>query len=513
MSLFQSLLDYYHLDIDGYNELQKHYDIDSFLKDHQLNNGLDASNLLLNHLKNKSKIAVFGDYDADGIMATSIIVKLFSYLSYDIEYDLPYRAQGYGLNDEKIYYYINNNFNLIILVDNGVSLIEEVAKLREHQIDVIIIDHHSLGEQLPNANYIIHPIVSQFGDINSSAGFMSFVFSRYILGKSDKYLALLASVSIITDLMPMKSYNYRLFKAVMECYDSKQYLPFSLLLNNEKYDDSKVGFIIGPMINAIGRLIEDESIKDIVKFFTSEDSDYILSYYNYMVEINNKRKQINKEKQESLPDFSNEEAIVIKVDIIEGLAGILANTLLNKYRVPVVVFSSPRNGIMKASARSFAPFNIFDAFKNLSDLCLAYGGHSLAGGCSIKEENFDSFKDKFTKIVIDSNFKPKEEEYIDISIKDISKSNYELIASFAPFGEEHKCPLLRLTNIKPNNLNYHEKGYLMHRLSYNTRIVYFDNCRDLFKDVQYVNLYGQIRDNIFNNFHTYEFFCKKFDNK
>ena len=306
-------------------------------------------------MKNGKKIHIYGDYDADGIMGVSILVKMFEYLNYDVTYCVPSRYKdGYGINMSKASQMVKDGIGLCICVDNGVSAVEPIAFLRQNNVDVLVLDHHEAPEILPKANVILHPFLSKLSQYSTSGASVAFLFSVYMLKRFDKYLSTLASISIISDMMPLRGYNRDLLRIVFARYTEGEFYQIDLLKGNDPFDENAIGMSIAPKINSVGRIIEDSSINDIIKFFTSTSKDSILTYYNWINDLNNERKEASKSLLESDIHIKDEDAsIVVEVEEKEGLIGLIANSLMNKYKKPSIVFTfNPEQGILKGSCRS-----------------------------------------------------------------------------------------------------------------------------------------------------------------
>ena len=234
-SLLQRLLDYYHIDHDKYLELIAPKDLTNFREGHEFDEIDKAVTLVKDVISKRGKIIVYGDYDADGVMGTSILVKMFQYLGVVVDYYLPNRyLDGYGINMEHAEEYIKQKYDLVITVDNGITANEPIDLLHENGVKVLILDHHQVGEVIPNADSICHPTYSHFGDVASSGAFTAFIFSTALLGRVDKYLATLAAVSLISDMMPLLEYNRNLLRAVIKDYEHGEFLALELTPLNSK---------------------------------------------------------------------------------------------------------------------------------------------------------------------------------------------------------------------------------------------------------------------------------------
>ena len=372
------------------------------------------------------------------------------------------------------------------------------------------MDHHQVGEEIPTADAICHPTYSHFGEIASSGAFTAFMFSVTLLGRVDKYLATLASISLISDMMPLLEYNRNLLRAVFDSYQHGEFLALDLLGDNEPFNEQLIGMKIAPRINSIGRLTEDESINKIVEYFISDDKEFILNYHQYILQMNESRKQISKIDIDNLNISEDQKAIVVRGDYMEGIIGLIANSLMIKYRVPVIVFSSPTDGVIKGSGRCPEGCDIVDIFSHLSDLILTSGGHALAGGCSIKLSDFEEFERRFIDYAKSIIYVKPEHKTIDIGINELTNDNYELITSFGPFGENWPSPLFRLKHIRVDSLTYsRDKKHIITSIGNRQKLVYFNYPVDELEGNTYIDAIGIIQKKSFMNSVYLEFGIKE----
>lgn len=511
-SFLDKLLEYYHISYEDYLALNKDVDMSNFLDDHYFKGIEKAAEIALHAVKNKERIIVYGDYDCDGMLGTSILVKMFKYLNYDVSYYIPSRyIDGYGLNDVNASK-IKEKFDLIICVDNGIVANSSIDILKEANKKVIVIDHHTPQLPLPNADAFVHPEVSEFGEVATSAGFCAFIFSYYVLGYYDKYLATLGAISVISDMMPLRSYNRNLLRVIFKEYKADEFLQITLLSDSKMLDEGVVGSLIAPRINAIGRMIEDKNINLIVKFFVSDDKDYILTYFNYMLEVNERRKIIQKEASEKILENLSDSAMVSLVDIKEGIIGLIANSIVSKIKKPAVVFTYSKDDLLKGSARGIEGFNIVDSFQKLSPYLEGFGGHALAGGCSLKKENFDAFKQNFIDLVNNTPLQKVDKPNIPISINDINIDNYHIYQSFAPFGIGWEAPLLHIDHIKVSSLMYSKNhDHILTPIGTNSKLVGFYLGNDDLSNYQFINVNGLLSLSSYRSNITIDFLIKSYD--
>lgn len=508
-SLFEKLLDYYLISKEEFDLLNKEVNPQLFVNQYRFDNVKEAVALVNNAMKNGKKICIYGDYDADGIMGTSILVKTFQYLSYEVSYRIPNRyVDGYGINMARAKEMVQNGIGLLICVDNGISAVEPIEYCRENGIDVLVLDHHEIPEQMPNANVIMHPFLSNFKENSTSGASTAFFFSIYMLKRFDKYLSTLASISIISDMMPLKGYNRDLLRIVFPKYIEGEFYQIDLLKGNVVFDENSIGMSIAPKINSVGRIVEDDAVNDVVKYFVSNDSETILTYYNWINELNEQRKEASKISMDGQLDIDeNDAAIVLKTEEKEGLIGLIANSTMNKFKKPTIVFTyNKEQDVLKGSARSSEGFNVVESFNELKDLMVAFGGHASAGGCSIKPQDFDEFKARFNAFAEKNPIIEVEKPTIPLSITEISFENYELIQSFGPFGEGWKKPLFNVENIRVGSLRFSKDfKHIITPIGTSTKITGFNISKDSLFGLDNISLIGNLRISIFKSIKSLEF--------
>ena len=509
-SLFKRLLDYYQISEDDYRSLTMPVDEKNFFLGHSFKDMDKCVEVVKKAVKENKKIFIYGDYDADGIMSVSILVKMFQYLNYPVSYHVPNRyLDGYGLTLKRSEEIVNNGFDLLITVDNGITAFEGIEYAKNHGLEVLIFDHHHPDTVLPKADYILHPFVSEFGEDASSAGFVTFMFALNYLGYFDQYLATLAAISLVSDMMPLVSYNRNLLRLAIALYKKHSFFAIDLLKDKEPFNEISIGMKIAPKINAIGRLIDDDNyLSRTVEFFTSEDKNLLLNYNEWINSVNDERKGITKEASEDSKDVdTSKAAIVTIIDQKEGIIGLIANGFVKKYCKPVVVFALDQSGeYYKGSSRAPKGFNVVDAFNQMGDLLVACGGHALAGGCTIKKENYEAFKEAFIAMAEKTEFTQDDTSAIPLYINDINMENYELVSSFSPFGESWPAPQFKLSRIKASSLMYsRDMQHILTSIGNSARLTGFYFSKEKMSEYQYVDMIGTLRLSTFFNKVTVEF--------
>lgn len=498
-----TLLDYYHISSEKYHFLTRKINEEDLPDPFKFEKMSEAVALVKDAMSKKEKIMVYGDYDADGVMSTSIVVKMFSYLKYRANYYIPSRyLDGYGLNLTRAKEIVEKGYKLLITVDNGISANEAIEYCKNNGMRVLVIDHHERGEILPDADVIIHPEISNFSKIKSSAGFASYMFATALLGRVDHYLLTLGAISIVTDMMPLIDYNRDILRYAIEHYQYGKFKNIDLLSEGSSFDEVTIGMKIGPKINAVGRVITNTNVNRLVTYFTSDEEDVIFELNNWLTSVNNDRKVKSKSAIDNLEKFDEEEpAIIALVECEEGLIGLVANKISNDYNKPAIVFTKDSNNsdILKGSCRSPLGFNIVKALTELSELTLSYGGHPSAGGVTIEAKNFDFFSDKFKALA--KKYPPYKAsgETIEIGLLDINFINYEILQSFSPFGEEWKTPVFTLRNLKTDSLQFSRNGeHIMTSLSRIVKLVGFNMKKNDVTINPFIDVNGKMNFNSYN---------------
>ncbi len=405
---------------------------------------------------NNETITIVGDYDVDGVVSTTIMCDFFEKISYKVKAIIPNRFEhGYGLSP-KIVDMIDEG--LVITVDNGISAYEASVKLKEKNIDLIITDHHTVGDKLPLALAIVNPKQEdckfEFKEICGAQ------VAWYLCAALKKQMNLdvnmgdfldLLCIAIIADIMPMTSLNYTLVKqGLKRLKTSKRQALQSITQNMQNKDlvSDDIGFFIAPKINSAGR-IEDASIA--LEFLLSKTSFEANEGLSVLEELNNYRKTVQenitqKAKTQANP---NDHAIIVWGEHWhEGVIGIVASKLCNDFKKPAFVFSL-ENGVAKGSARANANINLYELISKASDILLGFGGHKNAAGLALKQENIENFQKLINKEL--ENF--QDDLHIQASTLgelDVSSVDLEflsIIEDFEPYGLENLKPIFKVSNV------------------------------------------------------------------
>ena len=426
-------------------------------------------------IDNEEKILVYGDYDADGITSTVLLVETLISLGANVSSYIPNRfEEGYGPNKEAFTKIINSGISLIITVDNGIAGVEEVELANELGCDVIITDHHKIQDIIPNAYAIIHPEHPE-GDypFKKLAGVgVAFKLAHALLEIFPDFLLDLVAIGTIADMVSITDENRIFVKQGLELLNEDPRIGLKMLLElsniNSKIDEQTVGFYIAPKLNSIGRM---DSAKLGLSFLMAEDAANARVLAEQIEKFNIERKQVTEEIVKDVidkietSDKKNKNVIMISGDYHEGVLGIVASNIVEKYQKPVFIMNS-KEGILKGSARSIYDFNIYTAMNKISDLFIAFGGHTLAAGFSFDEVNLDKIEN-----FLDSeyeNYKQNNElkstKNIDIvtSLEEISYQFFNSLEALKPYGMDFEKPTILIENSMVLNKTYFgsEKQYL-----------------------------------------------------
>lgn len=422
-------------------------------------------------IDNGEKIVVFGDYDADGVTSTSIVMLTLQKMGAEnIDFYIPNRfTEGYGPNRNAIKKLHDEGTHLIISVDNGIAAHEEIAYANELGIDFIITDHHHVGETLPEAFGIIHPELpdGEYPFHYLAGAGVALKLSQALLEEIDDDILALATIGTIADLVVLKDENRHLVKQGLEAIKRSNFPGIVALAQTAKVDlnevdETTIGFAFGPRINAAGRL-EDASIA--VHLFMSEVLEEALEIANQLEAMNRKRQNIVADiTQEAIqlvetqyPTSEYPFILLAKSDWHVGVVGIVASKLVDKFNCPAVVLGESKEpGLFKGSARSISGFDIYEAFSNVESHLHHFGGHPMAAGLGITSENLDDARKAlcdFYKSNFDTQNIQKEIE-IDalLKIKHITVGVINELSKVAPFGSGNPEPKVMLEGVTIKNM-------------------------------------------------------------
>jgi len=506
MTFHDKLLGYFHLTEAEFLVLSRAISIDDLPDPRHFTQMDKAVSRIRLALRNNEKIMIYGDYDCDGVLSTSILVKAFAKLGVTVGYYLPSRyIDGYGLNPVKVAEIAQKGYLLIITVDNGISAVEAIEKANQLGIDVIITDHHEAPTDLPKPFALLHPVLANDEPTYSCGAYVAFMLSIALLGKVDDYLLALAGIATVSDMMPLLGVNRDVLRLAIATMNEHRFPQITILAEGQQIDEKVLGMRLAPKINAVGRLVENANINRLVKYFVSEDAGEINELAAWLTSINEDRKALMKGAVDShAGDINNAPAIVLLTEDKEGLIGLVANRLLMQFHKPVVVFTTDSNdaALLKGSARSQEGFNIAKAFNSLESFMVKSGGHGMAGGLSIRRVDFLNFKQAFEDLASTYPIETKIDETLDIEMPEINWDNFQILRAFAPFGQQYPAPKFVVRNIDTKPFSFISSGrHLSTPLGNNIKLLGFNIGEKEVRLLPKVDLFGEFEINDFKHQH------------
>ncbi|MEF9932719.1 MAG: single-stranded-DNA-specific exonuclease RecJ [Cetobacterium sp.] len=466
---------------------------------------------LLYAKETNQSVWIYGDYDVDGITSVSLCYLALKEIGINVNYYIPLRDEGYGLNVDAITHIKEQGGNLIISVDCGISSHKEIEHCNNLGMDIIVTDHHEINHGIPNAFAVINPKrEDNDNDFKYLAGvgtaFMA-ILALYkklnITEQAYKYLDIVA-IGTVADIVPLVGNNRILVKKGLQLLKSSKWIGLNMLLKrifeeplSKKFDTYDIGFIIAPIFNAAGRL---EDAKMAVELFVN-DSHVVCDNLIYdLINKNSERKEIQEsilnsalETIESKRLDSKNVITVADKNFHHGVIGIVASKIVDKFYKPTIIMEiKPSEGIATASCRSIEGFNIIEALNSMSELFIKYGGHAGAAGFSIPIDNIEKFDiaiNEYAETVLESSdfIKPIKID-CEIPFYKISYDLLDKISTLEPFGFGNPSPLFSITNCNFSNFRAigKDKNHLMMNLEKDgieiKNCVWF-NSQDMFEDI------------------------------
>lgn len=421
-----------------------------------------AINRIETAIQNNEKIMIYGDYDVDGTTAVSIVYSFFKKLTDNIEYYIPNRyTEGYGISTQGIDYAAENNFDLIVALDCGIKSVDKIAHANDLGVDFIICDHHLPGDELPAAVAVLDPKRSdcEYPYKELSGCGIGFKLIQAYAEKNgipfeeiSCYLDLVA-ISIACDIVHVTGENRTLAHYGLQQLNTNPCTGVKVLMEvagrKEKVNISDVVFLIGPRINAAGRIDDAKHAVALLIADSIEDAREKGALINIQ---NTERKghdlsitdeALNIIKQDQVL-IDRKSTVVFNETWHKGVIGIVASRLTEKYYRPTVVLTRS-NGHVAGSARSVVGFDLYEALSGCSDLLTQYGGHKYAAGLTMPPENVPAFMDRFEEVV-GMTITPEQliqEIKIDAEIRldQIDSKFFRVLSQYGPFGPENMTPV------------------------------------------------------------------------
>ena len=438
----------------------------------------DAYNEIISEIKNGNKIRVVGDYDIDGVCSSYILVKSLRRFGANADVRIPDRIKdGYGINDNIINEAANDKISMIITCDNGIAAHSQMELAKKLGIKVIITDHHEVYQEegkdyLPVADVVINPKRSECKyPFKSICGalvaykLMEYMFERlygkkmYEDGELSDLLEV-AAIATIGDVMPLVDENRVLVKHGLKSLMNTKNLGLRALIKatgmeGKKISAYSIGFVIGPCLNAGGRL---ENALVALNMFMSESSDEANEYAMHLKELNDERKDLTAMNVKVAVELAEREYVDDDILVIylenchESIAGIIAGRVREALGKPTIILTDAfgEDGMIKGSGRSIESYNMFEALYEVKDIFEKFGGHHMAAGMSLKKDRLDEFRKR-----LNENSKLTKEDFIQkiwidvpLPFSYISHDFVRELEKLEPYGNKNEKPKFARKGIK-----------------------------------------------------------------
>lgn len=435
-----------------------------------------AVELMKNSINNNEKILIVGDYDVDGVISTYVLYTAISKCGGNVSFHIPDRIkEGYGINESIIRKASEDNVDIIITCDNGIAAIDQVKLAKELGLKVIITDHHDVpfieeNEErkyvVPEADFVINPKQENCNykfDKICGAGvaykFIECLYKEFNIDKEELYdLLQYVAIATVCDVVDLTSENRIIVKEGLKRINSTNNIGLKALFKETGLEEKTItvytlGFVIGPSINASGRL---EQAEWALKMLLSDNELEAKELAEKLNDLNKERQELTKEGLDEAIEIieknnmTKDKVLVVYLeDVHESIAGIIAGRVREKYNLPTIILTKAHDGA-KGSGRSIEEYNMFEELLKCKDLLGKFGGHPMAAGMSIPNENIDEFRSRLNNVttLTDEDIIPKVS--IDMGLL-LSQINYELIDQISllePYGKANPKPTFGMKKLK-----------------------------------------------------------------
>jgi len=481
--------------------------------------------IVANSINSRDIICILGDYDVDGSAATSLFVRFFQSIKHPFFYYIPDREKdGYGASKKLFKKLILKKPRLIIMVDCGSTSNEAVTFLNDNNVKSLIIDHHEISKPYPEANSIINPkkdngyVEYDYLCATTLVYFFLDLLSQKIKSKikmSDYLIYVL--LATVCDVMPIRKLNRLIAITTLKNFDINKNIAFNTLFNlndkKSKLNINDLGYLIGPILNAGGRLGKSSYATELL---SSDELDVVNTRSNELIKLNNKRKKIEtliltEINFQKIENENKDVVIYYNPNISEGLIGIIAARLKDYFNKPSIVITSSKD-ILKGSARSVYNYNIGQAIKNSldNDIIIGGGGHNMAAGFTLQKNNLKNFENFILKDYSNTGVSNDHTFLYDAEVSStaFNEDFYNNIKKLEPYGNGNPLPtflfkdlkIIKTTILTKKHISLILKskiGFSMKSISFNTVNTkvgeYLLNYKNSF------NVLGHITENIWNN--------------
>lgn len=406
----------------------------------------------------RDPILIWGDYDADGICAASILLETLKEEGANVNFYLPSRhSDGYGLNPEGIRKAAEKGFRLLITVDCGISSREETALARSLGMTVIVTDHHALPPELPEADAVMNPLLGGYPCPFLCGAGVALKICQALQGSEGLRKRLdLAAIATVADVVPLLGENRVIVREGLDCIARTRRPGLQALLKSAGIEapvtTDHLGFRIGPRLNAAGRL---EDARPAARLLMTRDPVLAESLASHLEELNSRRQAMEREitgqalqQVREQPDFGTARCLVVSGDWNPGLIGLTAGKLCEKFYLPAVVLSLQGDTAV-GSCRSIPGVHIFGMLQRCGDLLTRFGGHAQAAGLTLPAGNIAAFRERLSRVISESCppevFRREMAYDLEVPFRSWDEESLGLLEQLEPTGEGNPAPVFLLS--------------------------------------------------------------------
>lgn len=432
-----------------------------------LKDSVKTVRILKEKIEERKKIRVIGDYDVDGVTSTYILMTALRECGADADYAIPERIRdGYGINIRMVEEAVADGVDTILTCDNGIAAVEQTRYAKEHGLTVLITDHHELQEVLPEADAIVNQKQPDcnYPEREICGGVIAYKIAELlyetVLGKREAVKKLLpfAAIATVCDVMPLTGENRTIVSIGLEMLRNTTHSGILALMQVNQLDPKALvsyhlGFILGPCLNATGRL---ETAERGVRLLMADNEEEALKLASELKELNAQRKEMTalgtdeaKRQVEAMGNLIPKVLVIYLPECHESLAGIIAGRIREAYNRPVIILTKAENGL-KGSGRSTEFYPMFERLSECKELLSKFGGHPMAAGLSLPEENLEKFRLYLNDNCQMTDEMLEEKVSIDVvlSLSYLSEQLIDEMSVLEPFGKDNEKPIFAERKLK-----------------------------------------------------------------
>ena len=465
------------------------------------------------------RILVYGDYDADGVTSTTILVSTLRLLGAQVGWYIPNRfTEGYGPNELAFKNAYDEGISLIITVDNGIQGHHEISTIQELGVDVIVTDHHEIGETLPDAFAIVHPMHPNFEypfKYLCGAG-VAYKLAQGLIEHPPQHFIALAAIGTIADLVSLTDENRYIVKQGLKILNNHTPSSIKAILNqagfNDEITEETIGFIIGPRLNAVGRLDDASLACELLMTDVEEEAAFLAEQVEH---FNRERKDIVATITEEAMAMAETKVkkgdlflLLAKENWHEGVLGIVASKIVETFALPTLILNIDREqNHAKGSARSIDQVSMFEILSAHQELIAKFGGHHMAAGMTMDIENIESLAEGLNKWMKElsktTSLDPVKQVDVLLTENDITIKNIRDMNRLRPFGTDFSRPIFEMDDLSVSSVKAigQQKNHLKLTLGEsNIAALFWQNghLEPELQDEQPINILGSVQINEWN---------------